>query len=53
LEGSRPKPGRMEQTPKGGRGPPWAVALLEREIVASGWLIYLNCMMMHGLTDLK
>jgi hypothetical protein len=31
LESSRPKPGRMEETPKGGRGPPWAVAPLERE----------------------
>jgi len=31
LESSRPKPGGMEKTPKGGRGPPWAVALLERE----------------------
>jgi len=28
---SRPKPGRMEEIPKGGRGPPWAVAPLERE----------------------
>ena len=31
MESSRPKPGRMEETPKGGRDPPWAVALLERE----------------------
>jgi hypothetical protein len=31
LESSRPKPGRMEETPKWGRGPPWAVAPLERE----------------------
>ena len=31
LESSRPKPGRMEETPKGGQGPPWAVAPLERE----------------------
>ena len=31
LESSRPKPGRMEETPKGGRGPPWTVARLERE----------------------
>ena len=31
LESSRPKPGRMEEIPKGGRGPPWAVAPLERE----------------------
>jgi len=31
LESSRPKPGRMEETPKGGRDPPWAVAPLERE----------------------
>ena len=31
LESSRPKPGRMEETPKGGRGPPWAVAPLERK----------------------
>jgi len=31
LESSRPKPGRMEETLKGGRGPSWAVAPLERE----------------------
>jgi hypothetical protein len=31
LESSRLKPGRMEETSKGGRGPPWAVAPLERE----------------------
>ena len=31
MESSRPKPGRIEETPKGGRGPPWAVAPLERE----------------------
>jgi len=31
LESSRHKPGRMEETPKGDRGPPWAVAPLERE----------------------
>jgi hypothetical protein len=24
-----------------------------REIVAPSWLIYLNCMMMHGLANLK
>ena len=36
LESSRPKPGRMEETPKGGRGPPWAVALLEREVLQYG-----------------
>jgi len=31
LENSRPKPGRMEETLEGGRGPPRAVAPLERE----------------------
>jgi hypothetical protein len=28
---SRPKLGRMEETRKGGRDPPWAIAPLERE----------------------
>jgi len=32
LENIHPKPGRMEETLEGGRGPPRAVALLEREI---------------------
>jgi len=31
LENSRPKPGRMEETLEGGRGPPRAVEPLERE----------------------
>jgi len=31
LENSRPKPGRMEETLEGGRGPPRAVAPLETE----------------------
>jgi hypothetical protein len=31
LESSRPKPGRMEETLEGGRGPPGAVAPLERD----------------------
>jgi len=31
LEKSRPKPGRMEETLEGGRGPPRAVEPLERE----------------------
>jgi len=31
LENSRPKPGRMEETLEGGRGPPRAVQPLERE----------------------
>jgi len=29
------------------------VRIINWKIVASGWLIYLNCTMMHGLTDLK
>jgi len=32
MESSRPKPGRMEETPKGDRGPPWAVAPLKRRV---------------------
>ena len=31
MENSRPKPGRMEETLEGGRGPPRAVEPLERE----------------------
>jgi hypothetical protein len=31
MDNSRPKPGRMEETLEGGRGPPRAVAPLERE----------------------
>jgi len=31
LESSRPKPGRMEETPKVGQGPPWTVVPLEGE----------------------
>jgi hypothetical protein len=31
LDSSRPKPGRMEETLEGGRGPPRAVVPLERE----------------------
>jgi hypothetical protein len=31
LENSRPKPEKMEETLEGGRGPPRAVAPLERE----------------------
>jgi hypothetical protein len=31
LDSSHPKPGRMEETLEGGRGPPWAVVPLERE----------------------
>jgi len=31
LDSSRPKPGRMEETLEGGRGPPQAVVPLERE----------------------
>ena len=31
MENSRPKPGRMEETLEGGRGPPGAVEPLERE----------------------
>jgi len=36
LENSRPKLGRMEETLEGGRGPPQAVAPLERERVFQG-----------------
>jgi hypothetical protein len=32
VETGRPKPGGMEETLEGGRGPPRAVAPLEREI---------------------
>ena len=31
MENSRPKPGRMEETLEGGRGPPRVIAPLERE----------------------
>ena len=31
MENSRPKPGRMEETLEGGRGPPRAVEPVERE----------------------
>jgi len=31
LDSSRHKPGRVEETVEGGRGPTWAVVLLERE----------------------
>ena len=31
LDSSHPKPGRMEETLEGGRGPPRAVVPLERE----------------------
>jgi len=31
VESSHPKLGRMEETLKGGQGPPWTVAALERE----------------------
>jgi hypothetical protein len=36
LENSRPKPERMEETLEGGRGPPRAVASLERERMIFG-----------------
>jgi len=36
MESSRPKPGRMEETLEGGRGPPRAVVPLERERNARG-----------------
>jgi len=53
LESSRPKLGRMEETPKGGRGPPWAVAPLERERVGGedGVLVLRTAKVACRLTD--
>ena len=53
MENSRPKPGRMEETLEGDRGPPRAVAPLERERemvfngVAASYLTSNNLILKH------